>query len=183
MNKSVFVLVVALFTLYGCGDEASVEELKLPPGPLPIVNPNVNGVATPQTQVANVGTEVIPEDGATTQPLQPAASNETSQGMTQNPEAGSAQAGDVNVQSDTANTGSTGNPDQQGEAVRKPKAKVVNVKSNDTLNVREGVGVSHPVIEKLKPGSEVSLLDATKKAANKQVWQKIETQSGKTGWV
>ena len=56
-------------------------------------------------------------------------------------------------------------------------SKIGTVNSNSALNMRKGAGTKYAVIQKLKKGETVTILDS------KSGWYKVKSSKGKTGWV
>ena len=62
--------------------------------------------------------------------------------------------------------------------------KVINVKDNDTLNMRAGVGTNYRVVQRLSPNDTVTLTNkAARPKGSKHDWVQIKTLEGNIGWV
>lgn len=63
------------------------------------------------------------------------------------------------------------------------RAVVVNVASDDVLNVRSGAGVAYFQVATLPPGVPVEVLDASDVASDGGLWRLVRSSGGVVGWV
>lgn len=62
-------------------------------------------------------------------------------------------------------------------------ASVVNVASDDTLNLRAGPGVVYAVVADVGPAGEVMLSDRFFRTDDGAEWWLVKTETGDVGWV
>lgn len=173
LSKESIVLAISAALLTGCGcssDEPQEVELILPSK-----YTQQDGTKVAHQIQAPLSTQAEATAQTKTEPTQPQKNTQvTSEATQQNTAAKTQQPAQK----------TTTKKDQSSNQSNVRKAIVINVASNDTLNMRSGAGTKFKIVEKLSPGAIImATQNYTKPADSKHQWVKIISATGKAGWV